>query len=246
MAMALTSADLVTRNRLIVSVSAVCIAGLSWIVLIAGHTLLHPGMGLGAPAAFAAAFAMWMVMMVAMMLPAVMPWILLFSSTSASRGASLGSTALFTGGYFAVWAVFSAVAAAFQLILQRGAWLTGHDPQSGPILGGALLIGAGLFQLTPLKAACLAHCRSPLSFFLARWLDGPAGALRMGTRHGLYCLVCCWALMSLSFALGVMNVLWMAVMTMMLCVEKIAPGGQGFRRVFGAALGVWGVWLISM
>jgi predicted metal-binding membrane protein len=244
-ATALTSAGLVSRNRLIVSLSAVCIAGLSWLAMIAGHTLLHPGGGIGTPAAFAAAFTMWMVMMVAMMLPAVMPWILLFSSTSASRGSSLGSTALFTGGYFAVWAVFSAVAAAVQLILQRGALLTGHDPRSGPILGGALLVGAGLFQLTPLKSACLAHCRSPLSFFLARWQDGPAGALRMGTRHGLYCLVCCWALMSLSFALGVMNLLWMAVLTLMLCVEKIAPGGHGLSRLFGAALTVWGVWLIS-
>jgi len=245
LATALTSADLVSRNRLIVSVSAVSIAGGSWLAMIAGHTLLHPGGGLGPASAFAAAFAMWLVMMVAMMLPPVMPWILLFSSTSASRGSSLGSTALFTGGYFAVWAVFSVVAATVQLTLQRSELLTGHDPRSGPVLGGALLIGAGLFQLTPLKSACLAHCRSPLSFFLARWQDGPAGALRMGAGHGLYCLACCWALMSLSFALGVMNLLWMAVLTLMLCVEKIAPGGHGFSRLFGAALTVWGVWLIA-
>jgi predicted metal-binding membrane protein len=238
-------AALVSRNRWIVSLSMAGVAGLSWFVLIAGHTLWHPGGGLAAPSALATAFAMWMTMMVAMMLPPVMPWILLYSSASAARGSSLGPTALFVGGYLAVWAAFSGVAAAVQLVLQRGGWVTGHDPKSGPIVGGALLIGAGVFQLTPLKSACLAHCRSPLSFFLERWQDGPAGALRMGVRHGLFCLACCWALMSLSFALGVMNLLWMAVLTLMLCVEKIAPGGQAFSRLFGGALAVWGVWLIA-
>ncbi len=118
------------------------------------------------------------------------------------------------------------------------------DLTVGPRVGGALLIVAGLFQWSPLKTACLRHCRNPLSFFLSRWRDGPAGAFRMGFRHGAYCVACCWALMALAFALGVMNLLWMAALTLLLCLEKIAPAGRGTGRAFGLAFVVWGVGLL--
>ena len=191
---------------------------------------------------------MWMAMMVAMMLPPVLPWVLLFASTNRSRDPEAGPyfpTALFLGGYFAAWAPYCLAAALAQGLLQQAAWLSTVDLRVGPQAGGALLVAAGLFQVTPLKAACLKHCRTPLGFFLERWRDGPAGAFGMGLRHGLYCLGCCWALMGLSFALGVMNLLWMAVLTGILCVEKIAPGGQALSRAFGVLLTVWGIWLLT-
>ena len=107
------------------------------------------------------------------------------------------------------------------------------------------MIVAGLFQLTPLKDACLAHCRSPLSFFLARWDGGPGGPFKMGARHGAWCVGCCWALMALSFVLGVMNLLWMAVLTTMIVAEQRTPRRWQLGRGFGVALVAWGVTLIA-
>ena len=106
---------------------------------------------------------------------------------------------------------------------------------------------AGVFQLTPLKAACLRHCRSPFGFFLSRWQNGPIGAFEMSRRHGLYCVGCCWVLMLLGFALGVMNLIWMAVATLIICIcgEKILPGGETASHIFGGAFLVWGLWLLA-
>ena len=118
--------------------------------------------------------------------------------------------------------------------------LLGHDLSLGTQAGGAVLVAAGLFQLSPLKNACLSHCRNPMGYFLRRWRDGPAGALRMGTAHGVVCVACCWALMAVAFALGIMNLLWMAALTAMLVIEKNAPGGRQWGIVFGALLLGWG------
>ena len=107
-----------------------------------------------------------------------------------------------------------------------------------------MLLLAGLFQVSPLKAACLRHCRSPLGFFLTRWREGPVGAYRMGLQHGAYCVGCCWALMMLSFALGVMNLLWMTALTLFLCLEKIAPGGATSSRLSGLVFMAWGLWMM--
>ena len=222
----------VRHDRTIVLAATVSLTVIAWSWL-----ALAPG-----GSSFAAAFAMWMIMVVAMMLPPILPWILLFAATErrSSGDRPFGRTGLFVGGYLIAWTTFCAAAASSQLLLH--AWVPRQfvDGRLELRAGGALLIVAGLFQLSDLKAACLAHCRNPLGFFLARWSDGPTGALRMGATHGLYCLGCCWALMALSFALGVMNLLWMACLTVMLCIETLAPRGAHLGRVFGLGLLAWG------
>jgi predicted metal-binding membrane protein len=122
--------------------------------------------------------------------------------------------------------------------------LLGHDLALEATAGGTVLIGAGLFQLSPLKGACLTHCRNPLSYFLRSWRDGPVGAFRMGAAHGVFCVGCCWALMAVALALGVMNLLWMAALTGMLILEKNAPGGRQMGILFGWVLIVWGGFLV--
>ena len=114
-----------------------------------------------------------------------------------------------------------------------------------PITGGVLLILAGLFQWTPLKDSCLEHCRSPMGFLTTHWREGTPGALRMGLHHGAYCLGCCWMLMVLLFVLGVMNLPWVAVLTIVVLAEKVLPGGVYISRGLGAGLIVWGVWLVT-
>ncbi len=234
---------LIRRDRAIVRSAVGCLVALSWLILAIGHGDVAIGWGVWP---FAAAFTMWMIMMVAMMLPPVMPWITLFASTRRRRDAGrlYGETTVFVAGYFSVWLAFCVMAAAVQLALQELTLLPAGTGALDRPLAGALLAAAGAFQLTPLKAACLRHCRSPIGFFLSRWQDGPMGAWRMGATHGLYCLGCCWALMLLSFALGVMNVLWMAALTFTLCVEKIAPAGDALGRAFGVMLICWGAWLM--
>jgi predicted metal-binding membrane protein len=182
-----------------------------------------------------------------MMLPALMPWLRVFGSMAGDaypgrRAATV--VAQFTAGYFVIWLAYSAVAAAMQGGLQELTLLR-LDLSVGATLGGLLLIAAGLFQLTPLKEACLAHCRSPLSFFLARWDGGPRGPFKMGARHGAWCVGCCWALMVLSFVLGVMNLVWMAVLTAMIVAEQRTPRRWQLGRGFGVVLVAWGVALIA-
>ncbi len=113
-----------------------------------------------------------------------------------------------------------------------------------PLVGGSLLIAAGLFQLTPIKNICLTECRIPMSFLLLDWQEGHAGALKMGVKQGIYCLGCCWILMSLLFVLGVMNLLWIAALAVFVLIEKIAPAGEWVSRTAGALLLVWGVWMV--
>lgn len=192
---------------------------------------------------------MWFGMMAAMMLPVSVPWVRVLISLSDGGGGVRAGTppapgpwvrirsgALFLAGYLSVWLLFSLAAAAVQL----GTAAVVPLDRDGP-LAGFFLVGAGLYQLSPVKAACLRHCRNPLTYFLTRWRDGPRGALGMGWGHGLYCLGCCWALMALALVLGVMNLLWMAVLAAVVCVENLAPGGPVIGRVAGVGLVVWGV-----
>lgn len=183
--------------------------------------------------------AMWAVMMVGMMLPAAAPVILLFAAVNRKRheqGGVAVPTTVFLLGYLAVWGGFSVGAALAQWGLHAGALLSPALRTTSPLLGGALLLLAGVYQLSPLKAVCLARCRSPLGFFMTHWRDGAAGALGMGVRHGAYCLGCCWVLMGLLFVTGVMNLLWVAAIAALVLLEKAAPAGVLLGRVASAAL----------
>lgn len=149
-------------------------------------------------------------------------------------------TAVFLLGYLLVWTAFSAAATLAQWGLHAAALLSPAMVSTSPLVGGLLLAGAGVFQLTPLKRACLSHCRSPLHFFMGEWKEGKLGGLAMGLKHGVYCVGCCWALMVLLFVAGVMNLLWVAVITVFVLVERVSPPGELVGRVAGAALIVAG------
>ncbi len=189
-------------------------------------------------------FAMWAVMMPGMMLPSAAPMILTVARVHRSRRARFGVSlplAAFLAGYLLVWTGFSAVAALAQWGLARAGLVAGMDGRVGPVLGGVLFVLAGIYQFSPLKHACLGSCRSPLGFLLAHWRDGNGGALRMGVRHGAVCLGCCWALMVLLFAVGAMNLAWVAGLGLLVLVEKLAPGGGWVARVSGVGMVVAGV-----
>lgn len=146
-------------------------------------------------------------------------------------------------GYLAVWTLYSVAATAAQWGLHTAALL--FPGGASPYLAGGLLAAAGLFQLTPLKHACLHRCRTPLGFLMTEWRRGLKGAWVMGARHGRYCVGCCWALMVLMFVLGVMNLLWMAALAALCLVEKVAPAGDRVGRVAGVLFIGWGVWMIA-
>lgn len=187
-------------------------------------------------------FLMWAVMMVGMMMPAASPVLELFAGTQAGRGERHGGVAVvvFALGYLAVWVGFSAGATVLQWALHEAALLTPMAATASPRLAGAILVAAGAYQLTPLKNRCLSHCQSPLGFLMGNWRDGLGGALRMGSRHGAYCLGCCWALMGVLFAVGVMNLAWVALLTAVVLVEKIGPTGARVAQVGGALLIAYG------
>jgi predicted metal-binding membrane protein len=192
-------------------------------------------------------FAMWAVMMVGMMAGSAAPVLLLFAATRAGRqqrGVPL-AVLMFGLGYAAAWTGFSACAAIAQWALQRAAMLSPAMAASSPYLGGAILIVAGAYQLTPWKGACLTQCRSPLGFLMTNWRSGALGALQMGTRHGAYCLGCCWALMCVLFVVGVMNLVWVAALTGLVLLEKIGPAGAMVARVAGAVMMLAGISLIA-
>ncbi len=185
---------------------------------------------------------MWQLMMMAMMLPVVSKWIVVMTTIinqGAGRQARVRTGAGFATGYFTVWLAYSIAASILQLWLQR-AGLLSHHQRLGSAAGGALLILAGIVQFTPIKRACLAHCRNPLGYFLTRWRNGPMSAIRLGLGHGSYCVGCCWALMATAFALGVMNIAWMAVLTAIASIEQWVPQGDRIGRAIGVAITGWG------
>lgn len=190
---------------------------------------------------------MWWVMMVAMMIPSATPVILLYARVYRHNHgvSSAAPTLAFLVGYLLAWLAFSVIATLLQWCLERLGLVHGMLMWStSRTLSAALLIGAGLYQLSSLKQACLAHCRSPAAFLSAHWRRGTGGALNMGMRHGLFCVGCCWVLMALLFVGGTMNLVWIAGLTVMVLLEKILPGGRLLTTFTGLALLATGVTLL--
>ena len=195
------------------------------------------------------AFLMWLLMMIAMMLPSATPMILLYGGLARgarAQGAALASTTVFALVYLATWAAFSLAAAIAQWVLIRTGFVSEMTLAFGDWrIGGALLIAAGLYQLTPLKRACLEACRSPTSFLMRLWRPGWSGATRIGLAHGLYCLGCCALLMTLLFVFGVMNLAWVASLSVFVLIEKALPFGNRIGALCGvAAVAVGAVMMI--
>jgi predicted metal-binding membrane protein len=183
--------------------------------------------------------AMWSAMMAAMMLPGSAAMVGAFAAINRSRrerGAAYVPTAIFIAGYLAVWALFSGLAVLLQWALQMSGLLTTLMQSASLWLSAALFLTAGLYQFSPLKERCLALCRSPDGFILSEWRDGAPGAFIMGVRHGLFCLGCCAALMLLLFAVAVMDLRWVAMLTVLVTAEKLLPGARYWRAGIGIAL----------
>lgn len=242
------------RDRWIIAASVLALTGMAWLYLWleAGRMSAMP---MGAPVRLwdmgplIITFVMWSIMMVGMMLPSAAPAITLYAAiVRKSRpkwGSSLASTGLFTAGYIAVWTGFSAIATLAQTGLISVGLLTPMLASDSRLLTGGLLAVAGLYQWFPIKRACLKKCRAPLSFFVFHWKPGFAGAFRMGAAHGAFCLGCCWALMLLLFGLGVMNLLWVALIAGLVLMEKLLPAGHMLGGLTGLAMLAAGVWQLA-
>ena len=240
------------RERLVVALSLAGVVALAWLWLwrqaaamqmsgmeMAGTTMAMPAMAAPDALGVGLVFVMWMVMMAGMMLPSAAPAILLYGAVvrkHAERGSVQPAVWLFVAGYVLMWAAFSLGAALLQALLQHLALLDPMMSSSSKKLSALLLISAGVYQFTPLKDRCLSKCRQPLQFFVTHWRAGKVGALRMGMNHGGYCVGCCAMLMLLLFALGVMNLAWVAAIAAFVLVEKLLPGGRAAARVAGGAL----------
>lgn len=247
-----------TRDRAIVMSGLAGVVVLAWAYIFylawgmkdmgTGMEMAMPRMQSWGAIDFILIFIMWAVMMVAMMVPSAAPMVLMFATVNRRRRQQQGPfvpTGVFVLGYVVVWSGFSALAASAQWGLHSAALLYPMMVSTSPILGGALLLSAGIFQLTPLKHACLAHCRSPMGFLMTDWREGTRGTFIMGLRHGGYCVGCCWVLMSLLFVAGVMNLLWVAFIAAFVLAEKVAPAGPWVSRSTGLLLMAWGAWMAA-
>jgi len=215
----------------------------------AGQGLMMPAGAPWQPIEFAYVFAMWIVMMIGMMMPSVAPMILIYARVgrqAETSGQPFAASAWFAAGYLVAWTGFSLAATFAQWALQRAALLTPMMESASNVLGGVVLIAAGVYQWTPVKEACLSYCQAPLTFIMRHggFRREAAGALTLGFRHGLYCIGCCWALMLLLFVGGVMNLLWIAALAVLVLLEKAMPFGKSVSRVAGVAFIAMGTWLL--
>lgn len=243
---------LLKRDRIFVVSGLVAIAALAWAYIIyLARDMQHMDMGMAMPQMQAwgilelvLLFVMWAVMMVAMMVPSAAPLILIFASAYRKRQERkdpVVPTAIFLMGYLLVWTGFSGLATLAQWGLHSAALLSPMMVSTNSILGGILLLAAGIFQWTSLKHACLSHCRSPIGFLMSHWKEGTRGALIMGLEHGTYCVGCCWILMVLLFVAGVMNLVWVTFIAAFVLAEKVLPRGDLVGRVAGGMLMLAGI-----
>lgn len=228
----------------------ILLAAASWALLIWQTTVMDmdatgPTMGMAAPFFL----VVCVVMMIAMMFPTAAPMILTFHQVQARRrhqGAAFVSTWIFVAAYLAVWTVAGIVAFAAAVLAEDLARSATWSAPTFARIGGAMLVIAGVYQLSPLKHVCLAKCRSPLAFIMSSWRDGTVGAVRMGLEHGLYCLGCCWLLFVILFPLGIMNIAAMAVVTLLIFAEKTLPSGARIAAFSSVALALYGIVVIAV
>ena len=254
-------AGLDSRDRVTIWSALITITALAWVCFLyldqqipsaMGQDAMMAGTDMSMERPWAAidvliVFTMWVAMMVGMMVPSAVPVMLVFAGAQARRGGPrLPLPVLFFGfGYLAVWVGFSVCATLAQWALHHAGLLSPVTAMSSSRVASAILIAVGVYQLTPLKRACLMRCQSPLGFLLARWRDGKLGALEMGMRHGAYCLGCCWALMGILFVVGVMNLVWVAGLTLFVLLEKLGPVGAVVARVAGVVMMIAGILFLA-
>jgi predicted metal-binding membrane protein len=191
----------------------------------------------GSPAAAALTFAMWCAMVLAMMLPTAAPMVTTYADlaeTAVAKGEPAVSPLVLTGGYIVVWLGAAAVLTALQIVLARAGLLDSSMGVANPLIASAMFLAAGLYQFSALKHACVSQCQHPFRFFFGHWTSDPRDVFRIGVGQGLYCLGCCWAMMLLMFAVGTMNVVWMAILGTVMAVEKLGASTR-FSRVAGLA-----------
>jgi predicted metal-binding membrane protein len=253
------------RDRQVVAAALIAVIAMAWlwILLGAGTGMSAMDMILGSSAGGMAGmmgpavwtlgyagvmFTMWWVMMAAMMLPSAAPILLLFARINRkekSAGRPFIPTGIFAAGYLVAWGGFSAFATGLQWALERLGLLSPMMATTSYWLGGAILLAAGVWQLTPIKGMCLRHCRSPMGFLVQSWRRGRGGAFRMGLEHGSFCLGCCWFLMGLLFFGGIMNLFWIMGLAAFILLEKTVPMGSWIGRIVGVGVAAWGVLLLA-
>ena len=257
----LSSIELVLRrDRAIIITGLLVLCAISWYYIIYLYNQMYPVMNMDAflfamPMSpewtlidFLLLFLMWFVMMIAMMIPSVAPLVLIYAMVNRQKKTNQSPyvpAGYFLSGYLVVWAVFSIAATALQWFFQNLDWLNPDMIVTNKILGGSILIVAGLFQFTSLKEKCLTHCQTPVSFIHSHWQNGRSGALKMGIVNGWYCLGCCWILMVILFVSGIMNLLWIALISLFVLVEKLLPGVKWVSYVAGMVLVIYGVLMIT-
>jgi predicted metal-binding membrane protein len=253
------------RDRHVVVAALIAVIAMAWLWILLGagtgmsamDTILEPNpdrmASMMAPALWTLGYAgimftMWWVMMAAMMLPSAAPILLLFARVNRkekSAGRPFIPTGIFAAGYLVAWGAFGALATGLQWALERLGLLSSMMATTSHWLGGAILLAAGVWQLTPIKGICLRHCRSPMGFLVQSWRPGRRGAFRMGLEHGSFCLGCCWFLMGLLFFGGIMNLFWIIGLAAFVLLEKTVPMGSWIGRLVGVGVGAWGVLLLA-
>lgn len=266
--------QLLKRDGVVTAVGLFVLCGLTWAYIVAGaglgmsawdmttmallpqqHVAGSSGMGAMTPMNWGPGYwtlmiGMWWTMMIAMMTPSAAPTILLYAqvhrrAVAQGHDSAHASTAMFAAGYFVMWLAFSIAAAALHLALQRAGIVSAITMGSQVRwVSGAALIVTGLYQLSPLKNACLSHCRTPAAFLSRHWRPGAVGALRLGMLHGAYCIGCCWMLMALLFVGGVMNLAWIAALSLLVLAEKVLAVGRWVGRAAGVVLMAWGTTIL--
>jgi predicted metal-binding membrane protein len=238
------------RERKLILGLLLILAAASWALLIWQSAAMNSqamGMGLTMGMSTGLFIVIWVVMMIAMMFPTAAPMILMFTTVYAGKrqkSQAFVPTWVFVSAYLLIWTLFGLVAYPLALGAERLAGQSMWLMTNAPRIGAALLVVAGLYQLSPLKYMCLAKCRTPLQFILSSWRDGYGGAFRMGFLHGAYCLGCCWFLFVLLFPLGIMNIAVMALLTALIYAEKSFPLGRQISQIAGGILIVYGVIVI--